>query len=66
MKGLPVAATEIEVKAAEVTVSFTEPVTPKNVALMFVVPAATPFATPLLPDKLLMVATPVLSEAQVT
>jgi hypothetical protein len=55
----------MEVNAAEVTVSLTEPVIPSIEALMFVVPAATPVATPLLPEELLTVAAAVLSEAQV-
>ena len=55
----------MEVRVADVTVNETEPVTPSAVALMCTVPAATPVATPLLPDELLTVATAVLSEAQV-
>jgi|SRR4029453_12041397 hypothetical protein len=66
VNGAPVVVMEIEVRVADVTVSAEEPVTPNIVALMFAVPAATPVTTPLLPEPLLTVATPVLSEAQVT
>ena len=62
---MPVVVTEIGVRTAEVTVSLTDPVTPNMAALMLVVPGATPVATPLLPDELLIVAAAVLSEAQV-
>ena len=61
---MPVFVIAIDVRVADVTVSDTDPLTPSAVALMCAVPAATPVATPLLPDELLTVATAVLSDAQ--
>ncbi len=58
--------TLIEVRTAAVTVTGDDPVTPNMAAMILAVPAATPFTTPLVPDKLLTVAAAVLSEDQVT
>jgi hypothetical protein len=66
VNGAPGVVTAIEIKVAEVTVSGAEPVTPKKVALMLAVPAATPVTTPLLPDALFTVAAAVLSDVHVT
>ena len=52
--------------AAAVTVRTVEPVTAPEVALMVVVPVATPVARPWLPLVLLIVATPVSDDAHVT
>src|SRR6185503_14025557 len=49
-----------------VTVSTVEPVTEPEVALMLVVPVATPVARPWLPLVLLIVATPMIDDAHVT
>ena len=46
--------------------STVEPVTEPEVALMLVVPVATPVARPWLPLVLLIVATPVIDDAHVT
>jgi hypothetical protein len=56
----------MDCKVAALTTNGVDPVTPSSVALMLAVPAATPVATPTLPDELLTVAAAVLSEAQVT
>ncbi len=56
----------MDCNVAALTTNAADPVTASSVALMLAVPAATPVATPSLPDKLLMVAAAVLSEAQVT
>jgi len=53
--------TVIDVRVAELTVKAVDPMTPLNVAEIFVVPAATPVATPR-PET---VATAVLSDAHV-
>ena len=54
--------TAIDCRTAAVTVSTVEPVTPPSVALMVEVPVATAVARP----PLVMVATEVVAEAQVT
>jgi hypothetical protein len=54
--------TEIDSKTAAVTVSTVEPVMPSSVALIVDIPVATPVASP----PLVMVATEVVAEAQVT
>ena len=56
----------ILVMAAFVTVKFALALTPPTAAVMVVVPAATPVTTPTLPLTLLMVATEVVREAQLT
>lgn len=56
----------MDCKVAALTTNAADPVIPSRVALMLAVPAATPVATPTLPDELLMVAAAMLSEAQVT
>ncbi len=60
--------TEIDVRSAEVTVKIVLPKTPDAgcVAVMLVKPVLTVVARPLLPAALLIVATLVLAEAQVT
>ena len=63
---MPVVLTLIEVRAADVTVTCDDPVTPSIAALILAVPAASPCTTPLLPELLLTVAAAVLSEDQVT
>jgi hypothetical protein len=57
----------IDTNVAAVTVSGTlgETILPE-VAVIFAVPAVTVLASPWLPEALLMVATPVVSDAQVT
>lgn len=52
--------TVIDVSVAELTFSGADPVTPPNAAEIVVEPDATPVATPMLPDALLMVAAAVL------
>ena len=56
----------IEVRVAELTFNGTVPVTPPKAAEMLVVPPPTAVAAPMLPDALLMVATPVALLVQVT
>ncbi len=57
---------EIEVRTAGVTVSTVAPLTDPSVAVMVVVPAATPVALPSVPIALLMVAIAVLDEVHIT
>ena len=52
--------TVIDVSVAELTFSGDDPVTPPNAAEIVVEPDATPVATPMLPDALLMLAAAVL------
>src|SRR5437667_1903800 len=61
-----VGVTAIEVRVAAVTVSVVLPETPPKVAVIVVVPAATDVARPCDPPALLIVATAVLDELQVT
>jgi hypothetical protein len=56
----------MEVSVAEVTVNCDEPDLPPKNAVMVVVPGATGMANPLDPAELLIVATPVIEELQVT
>ena len=56
----------IDVSVAGVTVRVDNPNTPSNHAVMIVVPDATGMANPLEPAALLIVATPVFDEVQVT
>ena len=56
----------IELRVAEPTVSGAAPLTAPNVADIIVEPAATPVATPTLPDELLMVAAAGVVLAHVT
>jgi hypothetical protein len=56
----------IELRVAEPTISGAAPLTVPNVADMVVEPAATPVATPTLPDELLMVAAAGVVLAHVT
>ena len=57
--------TEIDVSVAGVTVSVADPDMPPDIAVIVVVPAATAVASPLEPEALLTVATPVVDELQV-
>jgi len=54
--------TAIDCSTAAVTVSVVEPVTPPNIALIALIPGATPVASPVL----LIVATDDIPDAQVT
>jgi hypothetical protein len=65
MAGL-VGVTARETSVAGVTVSVVDPETLPDAAVIVVVPAAADVANPLLPAALLMVATPVEEELQVT
>jgi hypothetical protein len=56
----------IETSTACVTVSFVEPEMPPDVAVIVVEPTLTEVARPFVPEVLLMVATPVFEEFQVT
>ncbi len=56
----------IELRDAFVTVNVALPETPPDVAVIVVVPPATALATPFVPDVLLMVATAVDDELQLT
>ena len=58
--------TAMETSVAAVTVSVVDPETPPDVAVIVVVPAATGVANPSEPAALLIVATPVVDELQVT
>lgn len=58
--------TAIETSADGPTVSDAEPLTGPEVAVMVVVPVATVVASPWLPETLLMVATVVVEDDQVT
>ncbi len=58
--------TEIDVSVAAVTVNEVDPDMLPDVAVIVVEPAATGVATPLEPAALLIAATPVLEELQVT
>jgi hypothetical protein len=58
--------TVIDVSVAELTLSGADPLTPSNVAEIVVGPNATPVATPMLPDVLLMVAAAMLLLAHTT
>ncbi len=63
----PVGVIAIDTRVAGVTVRVTLPeVMLPSAALICVVPAATGCATPAVPEALLMVATPVVAEVQVT
>ena len=65
MLGL-VGVTAMDTSVAEVTVSVVDPDLLPDVAVIVVEPAAAAVASPLEPAALLMVATPVLDEFQVT
>lgn len=56
----------IETSVSGVTVSMVLPVTPHSIAVIVVEPGITDVARPLEPVTLLMVATPVLDELQIT
>ena len=58
--------TERDTRTAEVTVRVVDPDTPPDVAVMVVEPVAREVASPRDPAALLIVATPVLDELQVT
>ena len=62
------AVTVMDVSTAAVTVKLKDgaEVTPFKLAVMFVLPGVMPLATPCVPAVLLMVATAVLEEVQVT
>ncbi len=65
MLGL-VGLTPIDSSVAFVTVAVVVPLTPPCVAVIVLWPGVSPVASPLLPAALLIVATPVLDDAQVT
>ena len=61
-----IGVTAIDVSVAAVTVRVVDPDILPDIALIVVEPVATRVASPLEPAALLMVATPVLDELQVT